>query len=65
MTVDAGGVLSPKELVVAPGTRVLFVNQSARARQVSSDPHPDHTDCPEINQVGLPGARTRPRRPAT
>ena len=59
MTIDAGGVLSPKELVVAPGTRVLFINQSPRARQVSSDPHPDHTDCPEINQVGFlaPGTR--------
>jgi hypothetical protein len=20
---------------------------------MTSDPHPDHTDCPEINQVGL------------
>ena len=25
---------------------------------MASDPHPEHTDCPEINQVGLltPGA---------
>ncbi len=53
MTIDAAGVLSPKELVVAQGARVLFVNSSARARQVSSDPHPEHTDCPEINQVGF------------
>lgn len=53
MTIDASGVLSPKELVVSPGSRVLFINQSARARQVSSDPHPEHTDCPEINQVGF------------
>ncbi|BCS34379.1 hypothetical protein TBR22_A36090 [Luteitalea sp. TBR-22] len=53
MTIDAGGVLSPKELVVSPGTRVRFTNQSSRARQVSSDPHPEHTDCPEINQVGF------------
>lgn len=53
MTIDASGVLSPKELVVSPGTRVLFSNQSSRARQVSSDPHPEHTDCPEINQVGF------------
>ena len=53
MTIDASGVLSPKELVVSPGTRVQFTNQSNRARQVSSDPHPDHTDCPEINQVGF------------
>jgi hypothetical protein len=53
MTIDTSGVLSPKELVVSPGSRVLFTNRSARARQVSSDPHPDHTDCPEINQVGF------------
>ena len=55
MTVDSSGVLSPKELIVTPGTRVLFTNRSSRARQVSSDPHPDHTDCPEINQVGFLG----------
>jgi hypothetical protein len=53
MTIDAAGVLGPKELVVSPGTRVVITNRSARARQVSSDPHPDHTDCPEINQVGF------------
>ena len=53
MTIDAAGVLSPKELVVSPGTRVLFRNQSSRARQVASDPHPEHTDCPEVNQVGF------------
>jgi len=53
LTIDAAGVLSPKELVVSPGTRVIVVNRSARARQVSSDPHPEHTDCPEINQVGF------------
>jgi hypothetical protein len=53
LTIDASGVLGPKELVVTPGTRVLVTNRSTRARQVSSDPHPDHTDCPEINQVGF------------
>lgn len=53
LTIDASGVLGPKELVVAPGTRVLVTNNSSRARQVSSDPHPDHTDCPAINQVGF------------
>jgi len=53
LTIDANGVLAPKELVVSPGTRVLFTNNSPRARQVSSDPHPDHTDCPAVNQVGF------------
>ena len=34
------------------GTRVLFVNNSGRRRDMTSDPHPDHTECPEINAVG-------------
>ena len=29
-----------------------FVNNSGAVREMSSDPHPIHTDCPPINQVG-------------
>ena len=50
--ITAAGV-SPVELVVAPGTRVLFVNNDTRRHDMTSDPHPEHADCPEINQVGL------------
>jgi plastocyanin len=53
ITISADGVVSPTELVVPPGTRVLFINNHVQRHQMSSDPHPDHTDCPEINQVGL------------
>ena len=31
------------------GGRVRFVNQSGAVREMSSDPHPIHTDCPQIN----------------
>jgi plastocyanin len=51
-TISSSGV-SPKELTVSPGTRVTFINNDSRSHNMSSDPHPDHTDCPEINQVGL------------
>ena len=51
-TLTPSGV-SPKELTVPLGTRVLFVNQDARAHDVASDPHPEHTDCTDINSVGL------------
>lgn len=59
MTISAGGVISPSELVVAPGTRVLFINNHSQRHNLTSDPHPEHTGCPEINQVGLlsPGQR--------
>jgi len=36
---------------VPAGTRVTFINMDSRDHEMDSDPHPDHTDCPEINQV--------------
>ena len=51
-TITTGGV-NPKELTVPPGTRVLILNNDARRRNMTSDPHPEHNDCPEINDVGL------------
>jgi plastocyanin len=53
LTISAAGVLSPAELVVTQGSRVLFINNHSRAHNMTSDPHPEHDDCPEINQVGL------------
>ena len=51
-TIISSGV-SPKDLTVPPGTRVLFVNQDSRPHDMASDPHPEHTDCTEINAVGV------------
>src|SRR5687767_594704 len=51
-TITTTGV-SPKELTVPQGTRVLFVNNDSRRRNMTSDPHPEHDLCPEINNVGL------------
>jgi plastocyanin len=52
ITITSSGV-SPKELTVPQGARVLFVNNDSRVHDMASDPHPDHQDCPAINQVGL------------
>jgi plastocyanin len=51
-TITAAGV-SPKELTVPPGTRVLFLNSDSRRHEMTSDPHPEHSDCTEINAVGV------------
>ncbi len=51
VTLTATGA-SPRELRVPLGSRVTFVNQDTRSHQMMSDPHPLHTDCPEINAVG-------------
>ena len=39
--------------MVQAGTRVTFVNNDTRVHEMDSDPHPEHTDCPDINQVDL------------
>jgi plastocyanin len=52
VTIASSGV-SPATLTVSPGTRVTFVNSSGGTREITSNPHPEHTDCIEINQVGL------------
>ena len=53
MVISSTGVLTPSEITVTAGSRVLFINNHSRPHQITSDPHPEHTDCPEINQVGL------------
>jgi plastocyanin len=52
ITITSAGV-SPKTLTVARGSQVTFVNNDSRRHDVASDPHPEHTDCPEINSVGV------------
>lgn len=52
ITITSSGV-SPKNVQISVGSRVLFVNNDSRSHNMASDPHPDHTDCPEINQVGF------------
>ena len=42
----------PQSLTVARGTQVTFSNQDSVVHEMDSDPHPEHTDCVEINQVG-------------
>jgi len=49
ITIAAGGVVSPKDLTVPLGTRVLFMNNDSRRHDMASDDHPDHRDCPELN----------------
>jgi plastocyanin len=53
ITIGSGGIVSPNQLTVAPGARVLFVNNDGRPHYMASDPHPEHDDCPPFDQVGL------------
>jgi plastocyanin len=49
----SNNAVSPQTLTVARGTRVTFVNNDSRTHEMNSDPHPAHTDCPELNDVGF------------
>ena len=60
ITIGANGAVSPATVTIAPGGRVTFVNNHNQAHDMSSDPHPEHTQCPEINSVGfLTAGQTR------
>lgn len=53
ITIGADGRVSPSSVTIAPGGRVTMINNHSRAHDMSSDPHPEHTQCPETNQIGF------------
>ena len=57
VTITAAGA-SPRNLTVPLGTQITFINHDTVAHDMYSDPHPEHTDCPEFDSVGhlTPGA---------
>ncbi|MFA5908425.1 MAG: hypothetical protein WC815_06600 [Vicinamibacterales bacterium] len=53
ITIGANGAVSPASVTIARGGRVTIVNNDSRAHDMSSNPHPEHTQCVEINQIGF------------
>jgi len=56
ITLTSSGA-SPRDITVALGSRVTFVNNDSAPHDMDSNPHPEHTDCPALN-IGFiaPGA---------
>jgi plastocyanin len=48
ITISASGAVSPSQVQIAIGQSVTFVNNDTRTHDMSSDPHPAHTDCPPM-----------------
>jgi hypothetical protein len=44
--------ICPQALIVTRGTQLTILNSDSRAHEMNSDPHPEHNDCPELNQIG-------------
>ena len=60
------GRINPASVTIAVGQSVNFLNNDGVVRNVSSDPHPVHTDCPGINAVGnLSNGQSRPTNALT
>ena len=51
--VISNNALSPQNITVARGSQVTVINNDSRVHDMDSDPHPEHTDCPELNQIGF------------
>jgi plastocyanin len=49
----ANNAVSPKNIIVPLGSQVTFTNNDNRRHDMESDPHPEHTDCPALMQVGF------------
>jgi len=41
----------PQTLTVAVGSQVTMINNDSNVHEMDSDPHPEHTDCPPLNQI--------------
>lgn len=52
ITITSAGV-SPRSVTITSGSSVTFINNDNQPHDMSSDPHPQHTDCPEMNGVGF------------
>ena len=49
----SNNAVSPKNITVTQGAQVTFTNNDTVNHEMDSNPHPEHTDCPEINAVGF------------
>ena len=52
VTIGSNGAVSPAQVTINVGQSVTFVNNDTRAHDMTSNPHPAHTDCPPMNAVG-------------
>jgi len=53
ITIGSNGAVGPSPITVAIGQRVSFLNAHSIGHHMASNPHPAHTDCPELAGVGL------------
>jgi hypothetical protein len=63
LTITANGLSAGGE--VAVGGTITVVNSASTVHEMSSDPHPVHTDCPGLNLGTLQPGQQRTSQPLT
>lgn len=58
ITLSSSGA-SPRDITVSVGSRVTFVNNDSAPHDMNSDPHPEHTTCPDLNVGFIAGGQSR------
>ena len=53
ITIGADGRVTPASVTIGRGGRVTMINNHNLSHDMSSDPHPEHNQCPELNQWGF------------
>jgi plastocyanin len=56
ITIGSNGAITPSSVTINTGQSVTFINNDSRSHEITSNPHPAHTDCPAINALGVIGA---------
>ena len=46
-----GGQVCPQTITIALGGQLTIINNDATTHEMDSDPHPEHSDCPALNQI--------------
>lgn len=53
ITIGTDGRVSPSTVTIVRGGRVTMINNHNRNHEMASDPHPEHSECPDLNNWGF------------
>ena len=53
ITIGTDGRVSPSTVTIPRGGRVTMINNHNVSHEMASDPHPEHSDCRELNDWGF------------
>jgi len=45
------GQVCPQAITIALGGQLTIINNDSITHEMDSDPHPEHSDCPALNQI--------------